>query len=340
VTVRRVLLGLLLAGACERQRTPDPKPPPRRDAAVPVTCELADDGVELGQYLDLKFHGKTFAHVFGRVQHVEMHVTEHGATATAISEIATLTGELAHDAVQVRPRKDELVDGWLAIRGAALGGKTMDPVELVFRPDSIVVLAHPPTLRVACKDLTLAAAPERKEHGKEAFLVRGKTSPIAHAPHGEVFAQLVTPPASRRSDFPDPAPTVEVLAARDGWTQVVITGGDADVYGWIPSDALDGPVSWANLTGAFGSMEGKPKLQSCPMAMPIYVRDGETVARVGTTIAGAKLRVTATTADSLVIDLGVEPDLGTALAGGEEAPHLEPFVHRTDAAGCTPVKTK
>jgi hypothetical protein len=77
-------------------------------------------------------------------------------------------------------------------------------------------------------------------------------------------------------------------------------------------------------------------MQLCPNAMPIFVRDGGTTARVGTSVPGAKLPVISTTADALALDLGAEPN--PMHPHVQTPPHLQPFVRRADAAGCTPVK--
>jgi hypothetical protein len=329
----RALL-LLLVAACEREPTPEPKPPPR-DAAVPESCELADDRIALGKSLELRFHGKAFASVGGRVQHVEVHLGEH-STATTTSELATLWGDVEPKTIELRPRKDTLVDGWLAIHAATLAN-TRDPAELVIHPSSLVVLDHPPSVHFRCKELTLAETPETLVAGEDSPLRPGKTSPIAHEPKRPAFAKLVThsEPSSGIPELPD---AVRVQAERDGWVQVVIESSDADVHGWVPSDALAPDKAQGLLGGLLGGglEPHEPKLQSCPNAMPIFVRDGGTTDRVGTTIPGAKLPVVATTADALVLDLGAEPDSRFTLA--KPQPYLQPFVHRADAAGCKRVR--
>jgi hypothetical protein len=333
VRVSRALI-LLLAAACERDRTPEPKPPPR-DAAVPASCELADDRIELGRHLELRFHGTAFASVGGRVQHVEVHFSEHGATARSTNDQATLWGDVEPGTIEVHPRKVELVGGWLAIHAATLAS-TRDPAELVIHPSSLVVFDYPASFHVRCKELTLAEAPVTQRPGKDGVLRRGKTSPIAHEPKGPAFAKLVTPPGRRNADIQEIPYTVRVQAERDGWVQVIIESSDADVHGWVPSDAI-GPdeLTMAGLSG-LDAPSSKPKLQSCPNAMPIYVRDRDTIDRVGTTTPGAKLPVVSTTADELVLDLGAEPDPMFTLVKPE--PHLQPFVRRADAAGCKRVE--
>lgn len=54
----------LFAAACEHDRTFEAKPAPH-DAGVPelAKCELADDKIELGTSLALRFHGKVFASI-------------------------------------------------------------------------------------------------------------------------------------------------------------------------------------------------------------------------------------------------------------------------------------
>jgi hypothetical protein len=213
-------------------------------------------------------------------------------------------------------------------------------VDLVVQTSSLVVLARVPTARFACRDLTLASAPTDKPEGEQVRLTPGKTSPIAHEPGGVAFGKLVTPPpAPHGSRSLDLGRTAQLVSTRDSWVLVVLHGVDADVRGWIPTDAIDRspPPDYvvSSLSRFIGVHDANPQLQTCRNAIPIYVKDGNTVARVGTTIAGAKLPVLETNPDALVLDLGGDtgfPGLGIVAT----EPRLRPFVHRADATSCTP----
>jgi hypothetical protein len=340
--VRRqaLALSLSLAAACERDQLPAPPPTPRdagkQDAAVvDGACDVSDDRIEIGERFALQFHGKSFAMVSGSVQHVEIHVTDRGSMATSTNGVATLTGDIVREDIRVRPRHEQLEDGWLAIRGAPLPAKTSDPVSLVVELSSLVAVDHMPTVRVACRDLTLAAAQDpRLKSATSMILRRGTTSPLAREPAGMAFARVVaqTLDPDLGLDFED---SVLVLSERSGWAQIAITSSQADVFGWIAKTAL-APAA-RGMIGLMGdSMKsGRWVTKRCSDSLPIYVRDADITQRVGATVPGAMLDML-DTSGTMNVDLGAEPSQLAQAISGNSDDTLRPFVQRDDAHHCKP----
>ena len=342
MAVRHACAVLVLAAACERATTQPPKPVP--PPAPAPTCTIRGGAIHLASQIVLRVHGRPFAWVSDADQ-VELHVQGDTASATATIPLATLSGDVEAGSLQVRPRTPKPIDGWLEITSATPKSAAGDALAVAVELPSEVQPVKPLAISIACADLTLADAAEIQEQGEVLALRAATTSPLAVAPGGAPFANLVVPPDPPPVKMPAGVPelpvmerTVRVLAHRDGWVQIVIDSWQVRVTGWTPEHAVVPPRKDSATSAILGLLGDHhvPTRERCPAAMPIYVRDGQQVIRVGTSRANAVLPITATRADDLELELGSPSDGGLtrALGGGEPEP-LHPFVRRADAGGCT-----
>ena len=203
---------------------------------------------------------------------------------------------------------------------------------------------QPLALSIPCADVTLAEPPKTEPPGERIALRPGTTSPLALAAGGAPFANLAVPPEDPPEKMPPGLAELggqdwiaHVLARQGGWARIVLASWQARVTGWVPEHALVAahPEPASALLGMLGTPPAVT-LQRCPVAMPIFVRDGAAVIRVGTTRANAVLRITAQRGDEVELDLGNPGDGGIARGFGDQGPEpLHPFVRRADALGCT-----
>ncbi|HEY8075227.1 MAG TPA: hypothetical protein VIF62_13980 [Labilithrix sp.] len=279
---------------------------PLRDAA----CAIRDANGKLVAELALTFHKKPFA-VVRRLGDLEVRIAGDAATASFSDEDVVIVGEVSPAGLRVRPPRDP--KSWLDVREgksiAAAGASLTLDVEL---PRGLVPRTAP-SFTWPCADVSLAQGPLTQMPAGKSMSVKAGMKATLRDASGAGVAELVAPPVGAKME----PVNVWVIERRGKEARVMLTSNDATAMGWMDASALE-PPSWGVGYGTGrGNLASAAPLR-CPDELPVFVRDGGEVVRVGVVRAKGAIRtahVEGTPDDEMPIDLG---------AHGETA--LHPFV--------------
>jgi hypothetical protein len=361
--MRKAALTLVLA-ACGGQ----PPPPPPAPVAVPTqppepialavvdagapatsepavmlpsanaTCMIRASNVEPIALVPLRAAGKLFARLRGP-QSIDLRLEKTGGTATVETTELTITGEVdvADIIVSAKP---ELHDGWWRLGSAKARSVSGDAMTLDVRLASFVKPKIRPAVTLPCKDALLvrAASPQ---HGHEVSLRDGIDVPLRTAPGGAIVAQITTPkpPPRATSGAIDLSSFrgrfVNELERRGGAVHIAFTAESVDVEGWVPASALEKPPGMLAMLGALGGGHSGPPSLRCGHEVPIFVRRGQTVMRVGVIKPNAPIhRADDKGGDEIALDLEGESPSAMLLGLGEPEETTPAFVRGSSVADC------
>lgn len=255
-----------------------------------------------------------------------------GGTASIEDGELSLIGEVNIRDVVVTT-KPELREGWWRLRSAPAKSVSGESVSLTIETPDIVKPKVPLELTVPCKDTLLSRAELPSRSGKQVFLRDGIDVPLRSSSTGPVVAQITTPSVRAPLDVLHDAIEIE---RRGGLVRILIEGGSMQVDGWVPSNALKAPAA---ILGALGGMTGPTsgtEALRCSHDVPVLVRRGGGIVRVGTIKAKAPIPANHdSSGDEIELDLEDDPAcrLGRARDGLDTTPA---FIRASSVADCSP----
>lgn len=330
------------------------------EPAQGATCIVHDTKGSFWGLVTVFFHGKPFAS-FERFGEAELRASASAMTLTVATDDVIVTGEAKRETLDVRPRKNELVEGWLAVRRATPKAIAGDAMSLQVSLPSIVKAAEP-SITVPCSELSFAIAKDADPSGKVVHLKEGLQAPLRAAPGGPVVARIETPAKPKpkpkqRAATPGAAAELagldlllaseqyhrlmaEELARQGKAVQLRIDGGASFVEGWVDATAL-GPAKTDGLAMSLLAKLGPTKPAGpalrCPHEVAIYLRDGEGATKVGAFRARGAIRqvgpVNPNAKDEVPVHVGMQRSLIVAPVDGRDD-GLQPFVRSSALEGC------
>ncbi len=259
-----------------------PKPLPK-----PTSCQIEERLVETAGRANLSFRNLEFAELAGPFVRLAVQVTGHTAHARVETELLELEGDLALDALPVRPKRPLLHDGWLELTDAkgraAIAGTLRLELELPvgFQPSSRSV-------DLPCESLTFAARTDPYDANEvgDVWLPPGTATTLYRTPGSGRITTWTAP--ERGTDDPSEITAATELQRTGNFVKIRIHGPNA-VIAWVAAAAIAVPSD--NVYGGLlGSETGEmASALECPDRVPIYIRVDGRVVRVGTTKPDASL---------------------------------------------------
>ena len=353
-----VAIVLAIAGLVACQRTAPAATTPASPAGARAT--LPDAGSCAFHATHGSFDVRVDDHVFARVRldadggttaDLRFDVDGGGFQTTVHEAAFELDGQLAPARLQVFPRHEILLDGWVRVDGftptGVKGGSVqlahLTPIKMIQPAKSLSEAA------VDCGELELG--PTRQESGDAlAQLVPEKPISLRLEPGGAVVATVTTPkpgvfhPLKKGGAFgslgTETQPVIaNVLERRGSSVRVSIPAGDAlDAVGWVDASLLVMKRNDRAQLGGLGILGTQDAFtpERCSQALPIFVREKDRLVQVGTTHAGQVVRLAKGDVER-EIDLG-RPNLFSFAFGGQADTVLTPFVRAADAQVCVVAK--
>jgi hypothetical protein len=368
---------VLTACAAERSRPPAP---PVAEVAVPTApaatstepaapapgeidlvavaeaatgCRLRGEAGDLVRGIDLRFRGRPFARLSGKVDVAEIALAGAPAAGHAVvrSSAGTFAGEVSGAAIGVRPRQSLVHEGWLRVRAGSVGAVGSDS-QITLRvalPSMVHAKERNVAVAVACDEVSptgpLASAPGATR--SPVILAPGAKAPLRSVPRGAPFAELVvpTPPKGHGLRAAVSVATAMLEERRGNDVKIRLRGEEAWVEGWTDASVLDktqSPLVSGLLASLTGTGLSDHTTWKCPGEVAVFVREGSDVARVGVIPAGAPVHLRETTngvaphPGEVKVELGLASSVVFGLLGQSGPPALEPFVRGAALGRCSP----
>jgi hypothetical protein len=253
-------------------------------------ARLLTNGVSaagFGGSLVLENQGIAFAAWNREVTSAEIRVHNDHATARLFSEGIELVGEIRIDKIQVRPRSDTPIDGWLLIDEAAVDEFTGDSATLeVPFPDGVEPAQASMLRDFSCSDLTLDVPMRNLAPGKLAVFRRGLAkAPLREAPLGKIVARISTPPSTAAQEQQE---EISILETRANVVKVRIDYPGGIIEAWTDASYLL-PQKKSAVTTGMVSLGRQQAMTACVCRhdVPILDADGPAWVRVGTVKSGS-----------------------------------------------------
>jgi hypothetical protein len=317
----------------------------------------------------LRYHGIAFA-TGVRPTSARLSAGPKGALLHVETNELDLTGEVDPKTLGAVPLdEDVLAGGYLRVLHAPLVEVKGDRAVLQARGVSWLQAKAPLTIELACDRIALGERASN-ESGTLVALQDGLDEPFTRTSGGEEVARLVTAKAARR---PKPSKSsgrklspleqlvsrgalgvirepVYELARTDKYVHIRIVGFTEEATGWVAATAVK--TAGGGGGGGFGSLgRGSAKLErlTCPRAVPIYLRAGDEVLRVGQYKPSASITRDPEPAhetgqpNEAAVKLGGSGGFGLGGLGGggggpttgEDGKTVQAFVQTTALEGCS-----
>jgi hypothetical protein len=347
---------------------PNTPPPPTRTSFVvdgQAPCQITQVVGRLAS-TTLSYRGVPFAVRHGASQ-AHLSVGAAGARLRLEDDDLELTGEVEPTQLRGVPLDENtLAGGYLRLLEAPVVEVKGAEAVLGARGVSFLRPKAPLPLKLACDKIALGSRAPSGEAGKLVGLRAGLQEPFALTKGGDAVATLVTPkpvpPRKMRKQEGKMSPLDRLAASGvlaimlepvvelerdDHSVRIRIAGFTEEATGWVPLSAVktsEGEGGGSGF-GGLGSGRGSPRRLKCGHPVPIYVRAGDEVVRVGQYKTGGPITPATPTdeaggkADEVVVVLRQSGFFGLGGGGRKEsgpgdAPVVTPFVQRALLTDC------